>query len=174
MYKWLENLTALITKNSDEQLFLSKTPEVHERIEEIVKKTGSDSQVEVIRKGLTLIDVACRAYESGGRIAVIENPEGKFHTLSGFVVGDEAPLQGVTTDPCRRDFPVIVRQQNLPDGVYLALCPMLPGAIGQGNSRAEALQTITEDIQRCLQDGDQPIQVDFVTVEHPPKPKASA
>jgi predicted RNase H-like HicB family nuclease len=91
----------------------------------------------------------------------------------GFVAGDEAPMEGVSPE-CKRDFPVIVRQQNLPDGVYLALCPMLPAAIGQGNSRAEALQEITKDIQKCLEEGDQPIQVDFVTVPHPPKPPASA
>lgn len=45
-------------------------------------------------------------------------------------------------------FRVIIEQDE--DGVFVASCPVLPGCLSQGNTRAEAQDNIKEAIQAYL------------------------
>jgi len=37
------------------------------------------------------------------------------------------------------------------DGVWIVECPSIPGCISQGNTREEAIESIREAIQLCLE-----------------------
>ena len=37
------------------------------------------------------------------------------------------------------------------DGVWVVECPSIPGCVSQGNSRAAALENITDAIRLCLE-----------------------
>lgn len=52
----------------------------------------------------------------------------------------------------------MIRMMELPviltpgeDGFLVAECPVIPGCISQGRTRAEALQNIREAIELCLE-----------------------
>jgi predicted RNase H-like HicB family nuclease len=47
------------------------------------------------------------------------------------------------------ELPVILRPGD--DGWIVAECPLIPGCISQGRSRAEALANIREAIELCLE-----------------------
>ena len=54
------------------------------------------------------------------------------------------------------------------DGYIVAECPVLPGCISQGRTRAEALANIREAIELCLEDGGEgrPATPFYVELEH--------
>jgi predicted RNase H-like HicB family nuclease len=37
------------------------------------------------------------------------------------------------------------------DGIWIVECPSIPGCVSQGNTKEEALESINEAIQLCLQ-----------------------
>lgn len=63
-------------------------------------------------------------------------------------------------------YPVVLRSGE--DGYIVAECPVLPGCISQGRTRAEALANIREAIELCLEDDGQeaPAAPFYVELEH--------
>ena len=52
-----------------------------------------------------------------------------------------------------KTLPVVLRPGE--DGWTVAECPVIPGCISQGRTRAEALESIREAIELCLETGAQ-------------------
>jgi len=46
---------------------------------------------------------------------------------------------------------LIVSLDRDEEGVWIAECPSIPGCVGQGSTRDEALKNIKEAIQLCLE-----------------------
>lgn len=59
------------------------------------------------------------------------------------------------TIPLRRDAPVsmtfAVTLERDEDGVFVAVCPSIPGCVSQGDTEEEAMQNIEEAIRACLE-----------------------
>lgn len=53
----------------------------------------------------------------------------------------------------RHEFPVVLTPDE--DGGFAVECPVIPGCISQGDSRAEALANIREAIELCLEGQDE-------------------
>lgn len=47
------------------------------------------------------------------------------------------------------NFTVTIEQNE--DGVYVVECPVIPGCVGQGTTREEALANVKEVIALCLE-----------------------
>ncbi len=64
--------------------------------------------------------------------------------------------------PTHQTLPVVLTPGD--DGWLVATCPVLPGCVSQGKTRAEALANIREAIELCLEAGDRPAEYVTITV----------
>ena len=65
-------------------------------------------------------------------------------------------------------FPITIYQDE--DGWYVVECPVIPGCMSQGETKAEALENIQEAIQLCLEvrrEKGMPLTIESQEVEVP-------